>query len=62
MRNVSNRFSGVTASIASRKATWMLNRTVRNSSLASIMRTGTSETVLPRKAAACACSNSVCPG
>jgi hypothetical protein len=43
MRKVSSRFSGVTASIASRKATWMLKRTVRNSSLASIMRTGTSE-------------------
>ena len=42
MRSVSSTPSKVTASIASRSDMWMLTSTVRSSSLASIMRTGTS--------------------
>ena len=49
-------------SIASRSDTWMLTSTVRNSSLASIMRTGTCGTACPPCAAASACSSSVWPG
>ena len=40
----------------------MLTSTVRNSSLASIMRTGSSATGTPRCSAATACSSSVWPG
>ena len=40
----------------------MLTSTVRSSSLASIMRTGMSATLLPSHAAASACSSSVWPG
>ena len=48
--------------MASRKDMWMLASTVRSSSFASIMRTGTSATARPRCAAASACSSSVWPG
>jgi hypothetical protein len=51
----------VTASIASRSDTWMLTSTVRSSSLASIMRTGTADRHAAG-AAASACSSSVWPG
>ena len=54
--------SWVTASSASRSETWMLTSTVRNSSLASIMRTGICCAATPACIAASACSSSVWPG
>ena len=62
IRRVSRMLPLVTISMASRSETWMLTSTVRNSSLASIMRTGTCATGRPRCRAASACSNSVWPG
>ena len=62
MRSVCSTFSSVTASMASRSATWMLTSTVRNSSLASIMRTGIWASGAPACRAASACSSSVWPG
>ena len=60
--SVCRMLSVVTAAMASRSDMWMLTSTVRNSSLASIMRTGICARATPRWAAASACSSSVCPG
>ena len=62
MRKVSRTRSTVIASSASRMETWMLTSTVRNSLLASIMRTGICASVTPAYRADSACSNSVWPG
>ena len=62
IRKVSNTRSKVMASKASRIDKWMLTSTTRNSSLASIMRTGICANVTPACRADSACSNSVCPG
>ena len=58
MRIVDSTASKVTASMAARKAMWIVTSTTRSSSLASIMRTGGNGP----PAAASDCSISVCPG